>query len=374
MSEHLHADVLILGGGLPGLAAACWLAEAGVDVLLVERRARLTDVASARAPGLLHTGIVEHPSRLVRSLGEGEAAALYRFGAEGLDLLSELVPVRRGGVVWAAVDGREPEALEASQAAWARLGVHSALWTGEQVDAATQGTGFGPGLLRPDEGTFAPGLAIEHLAHRARAAGARLHLDERATNLLARGEHLSVQTDRHALTGEIVLLAAESELQQLDLWFEDKLFPVREQALYLPGGPAFEIGLRAGFGYTTAVHDGHGLILAGCRWATPHMEAGERDDAVTTPAVQERLEATARRFFPRHEGPVARRWSWITAHTCDGLPLVGPVPGAPRVVCCAGFSGNEAVLGVRSARAAVDGILTGIAPGVPSSFLPQRFL
>jgi sarcosine oxidase subunit alpha len=39
--EHLHADVCVVGGGPAGLAAAVAAAEAGVDVLLVERAAKL---------------------------------------------------------------------------------------------------------------------------------------------------------------------------------------------------------------------------------------------------------------------------------------------------------------------------------------------
>lgn len=369
-----HVDVIVLGATLHGLAAACWLAESGASVRVLERRAALLDVSTARAPGLLHTGLTEHPWRLVNALGADQAGALYRFGAEGLALLEQLTEVSRGGVLWAAVDEREPDELRRSHAAWRSLGISSELLSPDQVDAAAHGAHFGPGLLRPDEGSFDPAAAALQLAARASAAGAHLHLGVRALSLATPNDVIAVHTDAGPYTAELVLLAAEADLCTLDPYFHDKLFPVREQALLLPGGPRLPYALRAGFGYTTALSTAEGLQLAGCRWATPHLETGERDDTHTTPAVQERLKATARRFFPAHAAAPSRRWSWITAHTCDGLPLLGPLPGLPRVVVCAGFSGNDPCLGLRAARAAVDGICTGEAPGVPSLFYAHRFV
>ena len=69
------ADVLVLGGGHNGLAAAVRLARSGRRVVVVERRDRLGGLAAAEeihpgytVPGILHDdGRV--PERLTRELG-----------------------------------------------------------------------------------------------------------------------------------------------------------------------------------------------------------------------------------------------------------------------------------------------------------------
>ena len=101
------------------------------------------------------------------------------------------------------------------------------------------------------------------------------------------------------------------------------------------------------------------------------MEVGERDEVVVN-AIQERI----RGFLQRHlgvQGDVEARWSWVTGHSCDGLPIVGPLPGEPRVISCVGFGDNEPGLAVRAARGVADGLL-GAGPRLPDFLAASRFL
>ena len=271
------------------------------------------------------------------------------------------MPVQRRGVVWAAVDEREVAELEKSHHAWVAMGIASERWDPEQVCEALGGTHFGPGIFRPDEGVFIPRGAIVALSRAAASAGATLYTSTRVTGVQSTADGVQVDVGEQSVQAEIIIFAAEAGLHDLDLWFEDKIHPVREQALRIEGGPSFHVGLRAGFGYTTAVHDGAGPTLAGCRWASPHMEVGESDDTVTTLPSKSDL-GHGEAVLPAHNSDVVTRQAWITGHTCDGLPIVGPMPGASMVVC-AGFGGNEACLGIRAAHAVVDGIMNGTAQG-----------
>ena len=60
--------------------------------------------------------------------------------------------------------------------------------------------------------------------------------------------------------------------------------------------------------------------------------------------------------------------------TCDGLPLVGPIPGRSRVLSCTGFAGHQAAVGIGAARAVADGLLGESSIQVPELFSLSRFV
>jgi glycine/D-amino acid oxidase-like deaminating enzyme len=114
------------------------------------------------------------------------------------------------------------------------------------------------------------------------------------------------------------------------------------------------------------------LCWAGLRWATPHLEVGETDEAAPTPAIDARLDAVHARTLAAF-GPKTAAWSVVHTHTCDNLPLVGPLPGQPRRALCLGFRDQQGALALESGRALARGIL-GEDPGLPSFLSPSRLV
>ncbi len=365
-----RADVIVVGGGWPALVLAGELVAGGASVIVLEARDRLGSGASARAPGLVAAGLVEHAWRLESTLGLAAVRELYDWSVRGREWLTQHTPVKRG-VCWAAVDGREPAELERSLATLERLEQPVSLLTAEQTRERTGGSHFGPSLFSPNDLVLDPVDTTCALAQAA--AGASLVCDARvvAAGSNQTGMEITLEDGRTA-EAELIVLAGEAGLVDLDPWLSQVLQPVREQAVLLDG-PQPEVGVRAGFGYTTYTPSRHGLVVAGCRWATQHMEVGERDDRHVQPVIQERLDASHARFFPARRRVLAR-WSWLTSTSCDGLPLVGTWPGDSRIALAAGLGGMEATFGVSAALAIAAGLLDQGDEYVPSSLSSLRML
>ena len=90
MQELLHADVLIIGSGIAGCAAALTLADSGVDVLIVTRTEDVSETNTRYAQGgIIYRGRSDSPKKL--------AADIMRAGdgyclPEAVDLIAEMGP------------------------------------------------------------------------------------------------------------------------------------------------------------------------------------------------------------------------------------------------------------------------------------------
>jgi sarcosine oxidase subunit beta len=182
--DRTETDVLIVGGGVTGCAAAYYLAKAGADVTLVERY-DLNTQASGRNAGGLH-GQIQHEPFL--GLGEdwarefGPTLTLMRDAIElwrGLprELGADLEVDVCGGLVVAATDASLRD-LERKAAIERSFGVGVELLSRDDLQrvAPYVSERMAGGLLCELEGKANPLLAAPALARAAVDRGARLSL------------------------------------------------------------------------------------------------------------------------------------------------------------------------------------------------------
>ena len=359
------ADVLVLGAGVAGISIALGLAERGASVVVVDPDDP-REGASGRAAGLVHTGLSEHPARLREALGPVAGPAFYALARRSVALLGDLVTP--ADQLWFATDDREEGLLDTSVAALAAFGF-DARRVGADTLAERGLAGTRPGFVLAGDGLVEPRRALDVLLARARAAGARF-CRGRASAVREDAAGLVAIVGEHRLRAEVVVYAAGPGAAALDPFFGDKIWPVREQALRITAALPVMAG-RAGYGWTWFRPMPGGTLVGGCRWATPHLEVGETEP-VPTEQVQGRIEAFARRHVSA-DAPIDARWAWIETHSCDGLPIVGPLPGQVRRIACTAFCGNDWGLGPACAALVVDGLLGGPAE-TPSMFAASRFV
>jgi len=382
-----QAEVAVIGGGLAGLAAALFLAEAGVAVTLLEAAGSLAAGFSGRASGLVPVGLGEHPGRLVDAVGLDAARQMHAFLRDGRQLLVTRGALGEGGLLTVCAMPEEEAEVRAAPAVLERLGEQALAWSAEEVAARLHGAGLGLGYLAPEGGAVAPLALAADLARAARAAGARLCVDQGVRSLdegpggtVLRGPRLELQADA-------VILAGGHDMAALVPWLAPILSPVRHQWIATAPVAAGRLPwpilgqhtlsswqqLPAGQG---AGRTGAGRIVAGgARYAAADMAFGQDDATRLDPAMDRVLRANLARFFPDLATvPVTHAWAAIATHACDGLPVIGPLPGRATLVCCTAFQGWDHALALRAGQAVAHGLLSGKAPGVPALFSPHRMV
>ncbi len=307
-----RVDVQVHGAGWVGMAIASGLRDAGVRVRLVDP-AGPRGGASGVAAGIVMGAHPEHPWRFEAALGTAAAADLVAFIQASVNAVPGL---DRCGVDWVCA-GDDADQAAPSLAASARIGLR----------AEATPTGF------------------------------RLHDAGRAVVPIG-----DVPVHATPTEAEIDVWATGSAVT--DPWLADKILPARWQTARVPG-----LRLdRPRVSRQATVYADDGLVF-GARWATPHLEVGETDPHPSDP-VHGMLARLVGQDFDR---PAEVGVAGIVAESCDGLPIIGPVPGRPRVVVCAGFGIAGLTYGFGAAASVVDGILGRPGFPVPRALQTSRF-
>ncbi len=355
-----RVEVAVLGGGTTGLAVAKGLKDRGVHAHVFEADTALGGGMATRGMGMASTLLLDPPFRLVQAVGLSRARDILAFSAEGVEAWGE--HLQRTGLVYATKGESESEEVDLNAEAMLQLGVSFTPW-------ACTVTGLSDGWCIPTDGVLNPSEVTRSLAEGLpHSTGVRgVAIDDVGHDLCLRFD------DGQQTLADIVVMTGGA---QITGWASDKFHPVRHQALATtPVDPLIDQPMHIQYGYTSIRQHPDGAIhLSGCRWATPHLEMGETDDTVISEAVDQRLTAFLHQHWPSlAQTPITHRWTAIMTFTCDGLPILGPLPGRPRIISCGGFGAYSPSFALRAAQAVTNGILTGDSPGVPECFTTRRF-
>jgi gamma-glutamylputrescine oxidase len=371
-----RAEVAVVGDGVAALRVAEGLATAGADVALLAPSTALGSVHDSTAAGLVTPGLAEHPHRLSAAIGAQGAAALHRWTLDGARLLGTHLDPRPA--VRASAGRGEDDDISSDLAIAAGLGLAAVGLDAGEVAGLVGSRAFGTGWRVDGYGAVHPSRALADLAALAHRAGARLLGGCPITRLEDGDEGVRLITPRGALLADVVVLAGDWRMRDIDPWCADKVGPVRHHlARYAapPGVPPRPVTFTAQHGWLQARIDRDGaLIISGARWASPHFETGEAA-AQTSETVLTALDGlVAQRFGPWHAAGRTHAWASIAAHTCDQLPIIGPLPGRSCIVACFGWNGRPWSMAARAADAVVDGLLHGRAEGVSRWVQAHRFV
>jgi len=355
-------DVVVVGGGIIGVATAHGLAAAGLTVELLERDGLATH-ASGRNQGLV---IGPHPPEMAPIAADGVAGYTALHQRSGGAFAFDVDPI---GVLMVGRDDAEPDRL-------ARDGL--------LAREPLLGPDITDGWLNPDARRIDPGAAVAALADEARRAGAVLRTGVAVRELRKRGERIvGVLTDDGPIDAATVVVAAgpwswqvcrstgfDVPVRGVRGWLvvtrpapfrlrhaiEDASWGATKKGLAVPTVGDLASGTVAPPAIAGLVQqDGRGRLLLGASLQTSTTDHPDNQQEAVAGVCRRAAE-----LIPAVAGlAVAEIRSCRRPMSDDGLPLHGPVPGAEGLVLATGHGSQGITWGLGSGRVVADSIVSG---------------
>lgn len=346
LTADCRVDVVIVGAGITGALAAEAVTATGASVLVIDRGTPgggSTAASTAMLQWELDTSLVE----LSDLYGYERAARIYRRSLAAATDLARLAATLRidcgfvpRATLYIAGGDVGFDDLAEEHALRERAGLPGAL-----LDAATLEERFSmrraAALVSPGSAEADPVRLAIGVLRTALERGARLVEDEVVAYDCTPGAvHLALASGRHVEAGHVVLATGyampsfvPSDLHTVVSSWCLATEPQREDALW----PGRCLIWEASEPYLYVRTTGDGRIIAGGEDAeTTGADQRER----LMPEKIERILKKLRTLWPHAHGRVSHAWSAEFGETTDGLPLIGAVPGAPRLLAAYGYGGN----------------------------------
>lgn len=372
------SDVVVIGGGIIGCAAAAFLAERGARVTLFEATA-LGAGASGR-----NLGSVQHPYDHELEPLHLETVALYRSLAADADEF--VFPLRPAGVLLVATDADQLRTRLAPLAAAFPQLAPTYLPPSELHDLEP--------VLAPDVAAIRletgypvpPHAAVRAYAALARRRGAKLEVGAQAVPWVEDGHVRGVRlANGNAAAADALLLAAGPWSPAIldptggwrpirRTWGVTLVVELDEPPRHiLEEEEIAEAEPQAGGSFRWQVpEDPHvvfSLVTAGGRSALGStFLSSEPDPADLAPQLLER----GRHFLPAlHGARMVEHRVCARPQSMDGRPFIGPVPGITGLFLCAGHGPWGISTGPGSSRLVVDAMLDPTHP-IPAALSVSR--
>jgi sarcosine oxidase subunit beta len=331
------ASVVIVGGGVIGTSVAFHLAEAGVDVVLLERE-QLGSGSTCRAAGgvraqfsdALNIEIAQRSLRAFRDFAR-------RPGWE--------IDFKQVGYLFVLSNEQDVAEFERSVQLQNDYGVPSRILSAaraRELCPLLQGDDILAAAFSPEDGHLTPEAVVQGYAFGARALGAHIRVGCEVLDISTSGGEITEVTTTHGpiRTGTVVCAAgAWSRSCGEMVGVELPVTPLRRQVLFTEPIPdlAPHLPMTIDFASSFYFHrEGPGVLLG---MSDPEEKPGfvteTSDDWIP------RLIEIASRRAPRiAEAGIRGGWAGLYEMTPDHNAIIGEAAGVSRFLYATGFSGH----------------------------------
>lgn len=333
-------SIIVIGGGIIGSAVAFELASRGVSVRVFEARLPGQGATQASA-GMLAPYTESRGSAAFQALCVEGLEAYDRFVTRVREHAAVPFEYERTGSVEVALDAASAQHLRLQaatlppglQARW--LDASDALAEEPALTRSAQGA-----LVIPAHGFVSPAGFTAALVSAASAVGAGFHTGTAVSAVHPRGPGIEITAGEYQAQADAVVVCAGAWAGRLSLADRPPLpiHPVRGQSIRLR--PRVPIGSRILWGprcYLVPWRDG--TVLVGAT-----VEDVGFDEATTAEGIATLIDA-ATELVPALGGAAfVEARAGLRPGSPDELPVLGPLPGEPRIVVASGHYRNGVLL------------------------------
>lgn len=414
------ADVVVIGAGIAGSAAAYALARKGVSVALLDKGVVGGEQTSR------NWGWCRQQHRDLRELPLAQKS-LALWGELAVELGDD-PGFRRTGLLYVTTKPEDLALWEAWTLKARDYQMHSRVLSAAEAKAMTPGSAVDwiGGVHSPSDGKAEPALAGPMIAEGARRHGASIHQNCAARGLdLEAGRVSGVVTEKGRIRSRAVLVAGGAwtsmfcrhhGLRLPQAGVKSTSFFTRAAPQVVEGGlsmPDVTLRRRLDGGYTVGLSgrgllelSPQGLLYARQFWPTFRKRRGlldisvgrsffegpeslqrwkldgispfERLRTLDPPAdaalVKMGLERLATNYPALADLQVAASWGGLIDSTPDGIPVISPVESLPGLFMSTGFTGHGFGIGPAAGQLAAD-LIAGDPPIVdPHPFRYSRMI
>lgn len=368
-------DVVIVGGGISGTAAAYELARAGASVTLIEQGALASMASGWTLAGVRQSG--RHPAELPLA-----QAAVRRWTTLGEELEADL-EYRQEGNLRLARDRDEVQRIARLVQEQRRLGLDLEFLPDPAAVRAVA-PALSDAVLAasycPTDGHANPTATVQAFAAAAQRRGATIRTGTRVIRIDGPGGRVQgVETSAGPIPAGAVVLAAGVYTDQLCRSVGLDLRLTVAQVAVVQTIPLPPL-LRQVLGVANADFAGRQEVGGRMRmtgrsfpWRWPHGALGADDVQPPAWAVRTVLDRAIAVLPALSEAKLARVWGGLIDVTPDGLPVIERAPEVHGLVIAAGFSGHGFCLGPITGQLVCELITEG-SPSLPlEAFRRDRF-
>ncbi len=383
----VETEVAVIGAGITGTATALWLAQAGIDVRVLETRS-IASGASGRNGGFIAYGTTASYSNVIQRYGREQARRLWAFTIRNHELLKGFIDeleqsgwscsYRRNGSMKLALSEAELEQVIQSASLLIEDGWEVQIVPRNDLPVRLQNAYFG-GTYYPANGEFHPAKFVMGLALLAQQAGAAFHDESQVIGISANEDGILLHTSGGTVHARTLVLATNAWLPELGTlvganWLSSCIFATRGQVIATE--PVNEqlfphpCSADEGYQYWRQLPDGR-LVVGGWRNRSFDTELQTYDETPNE-EIQQHLEAFVHETLELPHVRITNRWAGIMGFTSDSLPLIGRLPSVPNCFIAGGYTGHGNAFAIHAAKL-VSELVQGKMNPDTDLFEPARF-
>ena len=331
------AEVVVVGGGVMGASAAFHLAEAGVDVVLLER-GELAGGSTSRAAGGVRA---QFSDALNIQIAHRSLMAFREFARRpGWE-----IDLKEVGYLFVLSRETDVAVFEQNVALQNSYGVPSRILSAAEARRLCpllEGDDILAAAFSPQDGHATPEAVVQGYAFAARALGAHLRVGCEVLDITARGGEISqVVTSHGTIRTSTVICTAGAWSRRCGAMVDVHLpvTPLRRQILFTEPIAELPEHLPMTIDFTSSFYfhrEGPGLLLG---MSDPNETPGfsiETSDAW----VPDLIDVATRRAPRIADAGIRGGWAGLYEMTPDHNAIIGEARGVSRFLYATGFSGH----------------------------------